>query len=507
MQTDSATCRHFAPLISLCWAIALGVVCSPCWAADTLQPLTDNLVSTRQALRWGTDLFFIGGLLMMGFYSFRRTNVATLFFGLYCVCWAINFSSTYGSHSAISLFLPSLPEHLLNRIEMATFLASIPVGYRFFHLRFPLEFPGKYFAPLCGLYGVFVAWACFAPIGLLNEANPFFYLVSFGAILMTLIFLSRAFRAQREGATPFLVGFAILGCIGTNDMLFDLHLINSIYLMPLGMSLFIFAQSNTLSHSLSRAFAAVEKLSGELEDRNQVLNDEIRERARLEAEIVEISENERRQLSYDLHDGLCQQLTAARLYCNVLKNDMLDRAQVEHVAQLEEMLSESVNQAYGLSRGLWPVDLALPGVNAFLADFCDRMAASGGIATKIVQHRRCESCSNAKLVQLYRIGQEAITNSIKHSRGTCITVEFDCVSNADKVTLSVRDDGVGRTSHAPTAGGLGTQLMHHRAQLIDGTLQIRDVAGGGTEVSCTIACAAHGGQSLPGSTPSATAVA
>lgn len=110
----------------------------------------------------------------------------------------------------------------------------------------------------------------------------------------------------------------------------------------------------------------MKKLSGDLEDRNQALNGEIRERARLEAEIVEISENERRQLSHDLHDGLCQQLTVARLYCNVLKNDMLGRAQTEHAfAQLEEMLSESVNQAYALSRGLWPVDLAPPGLNAF----------------------------------------------------------------------------------------------------------------------------------------------
>ena len=497
----------FAALTRLWWAIALCVACSPCLATDALQPLADNLVSGPQAFRWGTDLFFIGGLLMMGFYhlafySFRRTIVATLYFGLYCIFWAVHFLVTYGNHSALSLFLPSLSGDLLNRVEMATFLATIPVGYRFFHLRFPFEFPGKIFVPLCALYGVFIAWACLAPIGILIDANPVLYLVSFGTIVMTIVFLTRAYRAQREGATSFLIGFAVLGCIGTNDMLFDLHLIKTIYLMPLGMSLFIFAQSSTLSHSFSRAFAAVEKLSGDLEDRNQALNEEIRERARLEAEIVEISENERRQLSHDLHDGLCQQLTAARLYCNVLKNDMLGRAQTEHVAQLEEMLSESVNQAYALSRGLWPVDLAPPGVNAFLADFCDRMAASGGIATKIIQHRRCETCNNAKLVQLYRIGQEAITNSIKHSRGTCITVEFDCLSHPDRVTLSVRDDGVGRANSLPSAGGLGTQLMHHRAQLIDGTLHISDVAGGGTEVSCTIACAGNCGQASPAAAPS-----
>lgn len=149
---------------------------------------------------------------------------------------AVNFLVTYGNHSALSLFLPSLSGDLLNRVEMATFLATIPVGYRFFHLRFPFEFPGKLFVPLCALYGVFIAWACLAPIGILIDANPVLYLVSFGTIVMTIVFLTRAYRARREGATSFS-SVCRPGCIGTNDMLFDLHLIKTIYLMPLGMSL------------------------------------------------------------------------------------------------------------------------------------------------------------------------------------------------------------------------------------------------------------------------------
>ena len=446
-----------------------------------------------QTLHWAIDLFFIGSLLMIGcyhlvFYSFRRTNIAIFHYGVYCLLWAVNFLVTYGSNSALSLFFPNIPGALLQRCEQFTFLATVPVGYLFFRSRFPLEFPEWLFRPIIVVYGGFILWALLAPIANVLDANPLIYLLSFVLIISTVVFLYRAYRARREGANIFLVGFAILGCIASNDMLYDLRLIQTVYLMPVGMSLFIFAQSCALSLSFARAFSAVENLSTDLENKNLSLQEQISERARLEAEIVNLSESERRHLSHELHDGLCQQITAARLYCDVLRDDMSGHPGGLQIAQLSRMLTESVDHAYNLSRGLWPVDLDPQGMSTFLDAFCNRIAASKGIAVKIQQQRVCAKCTNENIAQLYRIAQEAITNAVKHSGASQIDIVLDCTTQPGQVTLSVRDNGIGRQSDIPTSGGLGTRIMAHRAQIIGGQLEINDVTGGGTEVLCKIHC-------------------
>ena len=162
------------------------------------------------------------GCYHLVFYSFRRTNIAIFYFGVYCLLWAFNFLVTYGSNSALSLFLPGIPANALQRAEQITFLASVPVGYLFFRSRFPNEFPEWIVRPIMAAYGGFILWALFIPIAIMLDANPLIYLVSFSLIINSLVFLYRAYRVHRDGAGIFLAGFAVLGCVATNDMLYEI---------------------------------------------------------------------------------------------------------------------------------------------------------------------------------------------------------------------------------------------------------------------------------------------
>ena len=93
------------------------------------------------------------------------------------------------------------------------------------------------------------------------------------------------------------------------------------------------------------------------------------------------------------------------------------------------------------------------------------------------------------MIQLYRIAQEAITNAVKHARPGKITVGLECIRRK-QLTLTVRDDGIGRSAAAPTGGGLGISIMSHRAGLIGGELTVVDGDGGGTLVTCVVPCGA-----------------
>ena len=462
---------------------------------SSIQLGSERAIKTGQARQWGISLFFVGGLLIMGcyhliFFCLRRQSLATLYFGLYCLLWVGNFMASNSSEWAIHLFFPEVPVEILHRFDSFCFFVSVPVGFMFFRALFPEEFSATVLRISQYLGGAFILIALLMPVRLLLEAVPAYYLISVVLIVYSLVQLIRAFRRKREGAGFILVGFLVLGIIAVNDMLYDLNVIRSVYLIHVGIFFFILSQGFALALTFSRAFASVERLSAELEGRNLELEDEIVERTRLEREIVNVSENERRNLSHDLHDGLCQQLTAARLHCSVLERKQAEGLPgAQELARLSGLLEESVDLAYRLARGLWPVELEAQGMRSFLDDFCQRLAETSGIEIKVHQMRACQNCDNEGMIQMYRIAQEAIGNAVKHARASRIEVTLDCAAPDGVLVLSVRDNGVGRKAASPSSGGLGMRIMVHRARMIDGSLEVCDGEGGGTVVVCRIRCA------------------
>ncbi len=271
-------------------------------------------------------------------------------------------------------------------------------------------------------------------------------------------------------------------------LIFSTHVVS---LVPLGLFALVLSQAAALAQRFSNSFNAVEKLSGKLEMKNANLEEEIAERSRLEREIVNISEEERRRMSLDLHDGLCQQLTGARLRCAALTGVVQDSAKkAKELCQLSALLDDLVEQAYDLSCGLWPLEHDAISAGPSMEDMVRRYSRSSGIPMKYRDKRACDVCHNMQLTQMYRIAQEAIVNAVKHANPEQITITFDCVSNG-MATLSVRDDGVGRSAAAQSKGGLGMSIMAHRAMMIGGDLEIVDMDetdGGGTMVICSVTC-------------------
>jgi signal transduction histidine kinase len=240
------------------------------------------LMEAGHIRQWGLALFFVGGLLVMGAYHlvlfwFRRTNRAPLYFGLYCLLWLGNFLASDSSAWAIRLFWPQASMLLLEPLNLICFFLSVPVGYLFFRALYPEEFSTLILRFTAALAAGFVILALLASTLALTTALPVYYLCSCLLILYCLARLLQARRKGREEATFLLAGFLVLGLAGVNDMLFDLEVIRSVYLIQVGMFAFILFQAFALSRRFSRAFSSVERLSAELEE-------ELLARTRAEAE-------------------------------------------------------------------------------------------------------------------------------------------------------------------------------------------------------------------------------
>jgi signal transduction histidine kinase len=298
-----------------------------------------------------------------------------------------------------------------------------------------------------------------------------------------LVMLLVCVRRGRAGALFLLLGYFSLSVATLSEIYGHILSFSEVSFLPFGLLGFVLFQALAMAQRFATAFTAVENLSADLRT-------EMDERTRLEREIINVSEEERRRLSHDLHDGLCQQLVGTRVRCAVLaRSAIAEQGVAEEVTEIASLLTDSVGQAYDLSRGLWPVELAPGEVGSSLAELARRVGRSTGIAVQYREQLSCSSCRNEHLVQLYRIAQESVTNAVKHAHPGRITISLDCGLDR-RLILAVADDGIGRRAAAGSPGGLGLRIMAYRARMIGALLSIDDAEAGGTRVVCSLACPA-----------------
>jgi signal transduction histidine kinase len=207
---------------------------------------------------------------------------------------------------------------------------------------------------------------------------------------------------------------------------------------------------------------------------------------RLEAEIIQMSEREKRRIGSDLHDGLGQQLTAIELMCAGLRSDLAVRAPdlEKSLDRIGGMLREAVSQTRLLARGLVPLGQNPDALQIALAELVERTNGLGRL------HCRFE-CPNQVLVpnpevsgHLYRIAQEALNNALKHSKARRVTIRL--AEKQGRLHLGISDDGVGFSLEDRREKGLGLGVMEHRAYLIGAELSVKSRRGGGVAIECVL---------------------
>lgn len=213
---------------------------------------------------------------------------------------------------------------------------------------------------------------------------------------------------------------------------------------------------------------------------------DITERVRLEQEILNISERERRRLAHDLHDGLGQLLVGASYLTNALRKDLAEKSAPEarRLKQIEALINEAITQSRNLARGVHPVEPEPNGLMVALGKLAEQ--------TKKLFHIRCDfKCGRPVMIKdnqlathLFRIAQEAVTNAIKHGRPKRIRIRL--ARAPDQISLAIQDDGAGIADQRPKKPGLGLTIMRYRAGIIGGTLTVQKESGGGTVVACRV---------------------
>jgi PAS domain S-box-containing protein len=226
----------------------------------------------------------------------------------------------------------------------------------------------------------------------------------------------------------------------------------------------------------------VRERTRELHLANKELKAEIVRRKGLEGEILEISDREQQRLAQELHDGLCQHLTAvafmARSVGLRLKNHRV--IEVKDIEKIAELVNNAATDTRNLSRALHRVDVDAGGLIGALEDLVDREMWRTPCRLEVKPSFHLDDDTVA--AHLYRIAREAVINANKHAQASEIVVALRGWRKG--IVLSVTDNGVGFQNARNGPHGLGFHIMNYRARLMGGQLKIESPEKGGTRVAC-----------------------
>ena len=205
------------------------------------------------------------------------------------------------------------------------------------------------------------------------------------------------------------------------------------------------------------------------------------EAKKLERQFLDMTERQRREIAFALHDDLCPQLIGIELLIGILHQKLKKTFsdQVDSIEKIELLVQDSIRKTRLLSRGLCPVDIVNQGFDASLSELVGYVEDMFGVTC----HLDCDGSSpftgNTAATHAYYIAHEAVHNAVKHADAKNITIHFSTHKN--KITLMVKDDGKGIVSQVDHKG-LGLKIMEYRAQQLNGSLDIRRSANGETIV-------------------------
>jgi PAS domain S-box-containing protein len=214
------------------------------------------------------------------------------------------------------------------------------------------------------------------------------------------------------------------------------------------------------------------------------------ERRQLQQELIDAVWNQHRRFGQELHDSLGQELTGIRMMADTLRWKLETKSLPESTAatQLTTYIQEAQDHARQLSKGLFPVDIFECGLTVALEELAEHASAhANDVRCVFVGGHTVQVCGNEVATQLFRIAQEAVNNSLKHSQAQHI--EISLRKEGITLILEVCDDGIG-IDEADLTGrrGMGLQIMRYRANAVGGAVAFHSKDGRGLKVRCTLEC-------------------
>jgi len=233
-----------------------------------------------------------------------------------------------------------------------------------------------------------------------------------------------------------------IGPFSTGNSFTDLVQWCAFSIVVAGVGLLLAASVAEHQRAEAERRSALEKLQQHVEERTRDLLDanaglrrEMAERRNLEIALISVSEEQRRAIGSELHDGLGQHLTSVSLLCAGLRQNVAGRAQPEAEAmqRIEELIGEAAAMNRSAAHGLYPVEVQHDGLVAALKRMADDVSSRQAMKCVVSVGRDVQVADPLVAINLYRIAQDAVNNAVKHSQAGLMRI--DLLASMESINL------------------------------------------------------------------------
>ena len=207
----------------------------------------------------------------------------------------------------------------------------------------------------------------------------------------------------------------------------------------------------------------------------------------LAASLLTAQEEERRRVSRELHDQICQQLASLAMDIGGLAVERVaeDAQHRLKLRALQARIIKASEETRHIAYQLHPSVLDDLGVEASLQSLCKEFSERTSIAVEFTDGILPRSVHSEVASCLYRVAQESLQNVAKHAHAKHVSVALTFQKGT--VVLTIADDGVGFDPETVKGrGGLGLIGMEERARVVNGKLSIAAKPGHGTRIAIKI---------------------
>lgn len=211
---------------------------------------------------------------------------------------------------------------------------------------------------------------------------------------------------------------------------------------------------------------------------------------RLSHQVLSAQEEERKEISRELHDEIVQTLTGINVQLASLKIESCVSKErlTKHISYTQRLVEKSVDIVHQFARDLRPTlldDLGLiPALQAYLKGFTERT----GMRVQFTVFAGVEKLSNDKRTVLFRVAQAALVNIAQHAQATSVSVHIMNLPQA--VLMEIHDDGksfdVAHVLDSTRNRRLGLIGMRERVEMVGGAFNVTSTPGKGTTISARI---------------------
>ncbi|WP_409295745.1 sensor histidine kinase [Peribacillus sp. SCS-26] len=200
--------------------------------------------------------------------------------------------------------------------------------------------------------------------------------------------------------------------------------------------------------------------------------------------IIEAQEEERKKLSREIHDGPAQMLANVMMRSDLIERVFRERSTEEGLQEVKDLKRMVRNALYEVRRIIYdlrPMALDDLGLVPTLRKYLQTIEEyNQGVRISFVNLGEEKRLPAKMEVALFRLVQESVQNALKHAQPGHVQIKMECLK--DRVTVVIKDDGIGFDSSAKKEGSFGLIGMGERVDLLEGSLSIDSNIGAGTVI-------------------------